>query len=149
MKRYRALGGTKCCRTGNQALSFSIANLCRFSGRLTLLRGTPVCFRQGLHLTLVCVCENRRRCLPCRLVSCICLDLYLYIRVRLLIIVTVSFLLCCLTVIPVCLRSCACASASATSVSYSVSVISRPKTPVVPPFSVHTRNNATYLVNPT
>ena len=122
---------------------FSIAIFAQVFERLTLLRGTPVCFRQGLHLTLVCVCENRRRCLPCRLVSCICLDLYLYIRVRLLIIVTVSFLLCCLTVISVCLCSCACASASAASVSSSVSVISRSKTSVVSPCSTYARDNAT------
>ena len=47
-------------------------------GRLTLLRGTPVCFRQSLHLTFL-VCVSRGRCLPCQPASCNGLDLYIHI----------------------------------------------------------------------
>ena len=59
---------TKCCRTvfGHFSLCFSpllhSSFLCRFSGRLALLRGTPVCFRQHLRpAPFLCVEANRHR----------------------------------------------------------------------------------------
>ena len=60
MRRDRALRRTKCCRTETERFSSvhspSLSFLQVF-GRLALLRGKPVCFRQHLH----CISGARRR----------------------------------------------------------------------------------------
>ena len=77
-------------------LSFSIAILCRF-GRLTLLRGTSVCFRQSLHFVLLCVCVCVRTgtgvCLADLLVVIVLIYIHIYMRVHILVLVVISF--CC------------------------------------------------------
>ena len=129
---------------------FSIVLLCRFSGRLALLRGTPVCSRQHLHPIPFRTRTSRHRHLFAGLFGCnhsctslsVChLLIYTYTFVSFTVFVSIRVF--CVDGPNPCVSLFIRNRASISLLSL-LSPALRFKTPVVPPrFSTHAHNNAT------
>ena len=142
------------CRLNASPPPFSIVLLCRFSGRLALLRGTPVCSRQHLHPIPFRTRTSRHRHLFAGLFGCnrpralpfICrLLIYIYSCLFVSVSIRISYVD----------GPCPCVSLLIRNrASLSLFPLLSPalwfKAPVVPPrFSTHTRSNATARNNAT
>ena len=145
------------CRLNASPPAFSIVSSLHVFGRLALLRGTPVCFRQHLHPVPFRAQTNRHRHLFAGLFGCnrfvhsvvylSFVDIHIYTFVSFT--VSVSFHVYCVDGPSPCVSLLA-----RNQTSLSLFPLLSPalwfKNPVVPPrFSTHARSNATYLVNPT
>ena len=136
---------------------FSIVSSLQVFGRLALLRGTPVCFRQHLHPVPFRAQTNRHRHLFAGLFGCnrfvhsvvyfsfVNIHIFTFVSFT----VSVSFRAFCVDGPSPCVSLLA-RNRTSLSLFPLLSHALRFKTPVVPPrFSTHARSNATYLVNPT
>ena len=139
-------------RPNASPLLFSIASSLQDFGRLALLRGTPMCFRQHLHPIPFRAQTSRHRHLFAGLFGCNRSRALLFICHFVNIHAFVSLCLCVHSRL-LCRRAvslCFLLVRNRSSLSSLLSPAFRFKTPVVPPrFSTHARSNATYLVNPT
>ena len=95
-ERDRVFSRTKCCWVGTKllscVLSLSFLGSCcvQVFGRLPLLRGTPECFRQSLHLSLLCVSACRLQSLSLTGSPVVTPFIYTYIHIHLVSIVLIG-----------------------------------------------------------